>query len=131
MREGNLVKKLVELVEVDEQEAEELKRKIPDMGDLKIKVKEKPITAVNVIDKGELFTVMQYLKEKYYKNNEISTQLVKIIPNLDMITIDVKRCKCMEIPQISCKEKTGAVKIIPVRRTHKIIWSLLNECGKY
>ena len=131
MKKGILVEKLRKLKIIDEEVEKELKDKMEDMGHFIISFNEESTYKVVKVDKGEFFIVMEYLKETYHKNNEVSRQMVEIIPELEEISINVPRCENAEVPYIGYYNKNGQLRAIAVRKTHRIIWAILNECKNY
>ena len=131
MKKGILVEKLRQLNIIDEETAEELIAKIENKGHFIMVFKKLSTGCIAKVDKGEFFVVMEYLKETYNENNEVSRQLIEIIPELEEISIDEPRCESMEVPCIVCRKKDNQLHAIAVRRTHRIIWAILNECKNY
>ena len=69
---------------------------------------------------------MESVKRAFSDDNEISSILVELIPNLDLILINKDRNNQKDIPSIHCVGEKGE-KEIDIRRYHKIIWAILNR----
>ena len=128
--EAKLLKKLAKENIVSSEILTELLKRITQLDFAQekvtvIKVNKKETTSE--VEKGDLMVAMEYLKETYEKNNEVSKKLVEIIPDLKSIIIYESRCNEMDVPKIWCTKKDEALVGIDVRRSHKIIWQLLNE----
>lgn len=71
--------------------------------------------------------LMGAIRTQFYMNNEISTQLSRVMSNVDEIEIDMDRNMDMDVPIITYV--TGEErKTIKVGRNHKIMWGILEEC---
>ena len=79
------------------------------------------------ISRKNLLELMDSIKENFYWDNEISTILVKMIPQIVSIEIDKDRNNEKDVPFIYCKLDNNEGKLIEIIRHHKIIWSILNK----
>lgn len=80
------------------------------------------------IDRAEILAKMQDFKEKNPTNNEISTKLVKLLPQTHTLLIN-KRRKIDEMPIIVCIIE-GRNNIIKIPYHHKQILACLDEYGE-
>ena len=69
---------------------------------------------------------MYSIKKGFDDDNRISSELVKIIPDLISIQINKDRNDQIDVPIICCKTSKEE-KIIHIIRHHKIIWAILNK----
>ena len=127
MEDCRLVKKLFKMGIIDVYTEVDLINNAPQIGCIVVKKTKGNITTITKADRGDFYVAMNHLKKTYYNNNEVSKQLVDIAHNLEMITIFEDRYDEMDIPKIYCQKLDGTVVGIEVRKTHKIIWELLQE----
>ena len=80
------------------------------------------------IDRAEILGKMEDFKKGYPDNNEISTKLVKLLPQTQMLLID-KRLKIDEMPAIVCSIE-GEIIVVKIQPHHKQIWGCLDEYGE-
>lgn len=78
------------------------------------------------INRKEFFDLMESIKNAFIEDNQISSILVDLIPELIMISINRDRNEQKDVPSIYCLCETGG-KVIDIIRYHKIIWSILNR----
>ncbi len=88
--------------------------------------KENGKECIKEIERKEFYNLMDSIKKSFSDDNEISSKLVEIIPNLVSITIDKERNIQLEVPFIVCNFG-DATKIIEIKRYHKIIWAIFNK----
>ena len=81
---------------------------------------------IKEIERKEFYELMKSIKKSFSDDNEISSKLVEIIPNLISITIDKDRNSQKDTPFITCECSSGS-KIIEIKRYHKIIWAILDK----
>lgn len=81
---------------------------------------------IKEIERKEFYELMKSIKKSFSDDNEISSKLVKVTPNLISIIIDKDRNSQKDTPFITCECDDGS-KIIEIRRYHKIIWAILNK----
>lgn len=81
---------------------------------------------IKEIERKEFYELMKSIKKSFSDDNEVSSKLVEIIPNLVSITIDKDRNSQKDIPFISC-EYDNESQVIEIKRYHKIIWAILNK----
>lgn len=128
--EAKLIRYLREQKLINQEEEKKLIGRIIPTGKIVIETHRQGKITSSDIKRGEFFVVMKYLKEKYEKNNEVSSQLVKKIPGMLRIIIDDDRNEQMGNPIIEYRRRNGEDGTIVVRRCHKIVWGILNECRK-
>jgi len=78
------------------------------------------------INRQEFLYLMEGIKNAFFDDNQISSMLVELIPNLITISINKDRNEQKDVPSIYCvceKEERQ----IDIIRYHKIIWSILNH----
>ena len=80
------------------------------------------------IDRAEILEKMEEFKEKNPTNNEISTKLVKLLPQTHTLLIN-KKMKIDEMPIIICIIE-GRNNIVKIPYHHKKIWTCLTEYGE-
>ena len=80
------------------------------------------------IDRAEILEKMEEFKEKNPTNNEISTKLVKLLPQTQAILIN-KLMNVDEMPAIVCFIEGRGI-IIKIQPHHKKIWACLDEYGE-
>lgn len=85
-----------------------------------------------VVFQGEMLRetqteLMNFIKHFYANDNEVSTKLSKYLPETIKIQVDVTRNKSKDIPSIQCYLENGIMKDIPIRRTHTIMWAIINK----
>ena len=90
---------------------------------------EKEVKHSKEIDRQNFLELMESVRKVWDGNNEISTQLVEIIPELTSILINKDRNDQKDIPSIHCVSENGE-KEIEIIRHHKIIWSMLDSLCK-
>jgi hypothetical protein len=79
------------------------------------------------IDREKFFNLINALKNGVSNNdNQISTILVGIIPEVDFIMINYDRNDDLQDPIISYKIGEDVEHVIEIKRHHKIIWDILN-----
>lgn len=71
--------------------------------------------------------LMNFIKSFYKDDNEVSTKLSKYLPQTVRIQLDVTRNKSKDIPSIQCYLENDDLKDIPIRRTHTIMWAIINK----
>lgn len=79
------------------------------------------------IDRHQMSELMIAIKNGFDDDNEISSIMVEIIPELVSIRIDKDRNEQLEVPIIVCYLQDNEEKVINIKRHHKIIWSILNK----
>ena len=99
-------------------------------------MEEKFIKIVNVsrdaittkkVEREKMLNLFKEISNNFSANNEISNQLVEIIPSLKAIEIDrVRNAQC-DVPFINCEMNDGTSKVIRILRWHKIVWGILDE----
>lgn len=83
------------------------------------------------VDRELFYNLMKSIKTTFWDDNEISKKLLRYIPDLETINIDKDRNSQIDIPFIACKMKNKKEDIIvPIRKRHEIIWSILNKYTK-
>lgn len=127
MEECRLVKKLFDMGIIDIYTRVDLINKAPRIGEIVVKKVKGNITNITKTDRGDFYIAMKYLKETYYNNNEVSRQLTDIAYDLQTLTISERARDEMDVPKILCQKFDGTMIGIPVMRTHRIIWQLLDE----
>jgi hypothetical protein len=95
-----------------------------------IKCKENGMEYQKEIDREKFFNLISALKNGVSNNdNQISTILVGIIPEVDIIMINRDRNDDLQDPIICCQ--TGKKEeVVEIKRHHKIIWEILNYYAK-
>lgn len=78
------------------------------------------------INRQELLNLMESIKKAFSDDNQLSSILVELIPNLVLISINKDRNEQKDVPSIHCVCEKGE-KEIDIKRYHKIIWSILNH----
>ncbi len=71
--------------------------------------------------------LMNFIKDFYRDDNEVSTKLSKYLPHTVRIQLDVTRNNSKDIPSIQCYLENAELKDIPIRRTHTIMWAIINK----
>ena len=71
--------------------------------------------------------LMNFIKDFYKNDNEVSTKLSQYLPRTVKIQLDVTRNNSKDIPSIQCYLENGNLEDIPVRRTHTIMWAIINK----
>ena len=71
--------------------------------------------------------LMDFIKGFYQDDNEVSTKLGKYLPQTVRIQLDVTRNTSKDIPSIQCYLENEELKDIPIRRTHTIMWAIINK----
>ena len=71
--------------------------------------------------------LMNFIKDFYRDDNEVSTKLSKYLPHTVRIQLDVTRNNSEDIPSIQCYLENAELKDIPIRRTHTIMWAIINK----
>ena len=89
-----------------------------DKGENKKKIKE--------VDRKEFFDIMYSIKKGFPNDNQVSTVLCDIIPDVSTIFIDKDRNQQIDVPFIYY-DLNGNQKVLEIIRYHKIIWSILNK----
>lgn len=79
----------------------------------------------NEIVRNEFYEKLNNLIKEYPENNEISKQLVKVIPEINEIFINRDFNRTQDVPSIAYKGKEGG--LIKINRWHKIVWRTINE----
>lgn len=85
---------------------------------------------VKLVDREKFVNLITSIRDGFTDNNEVSSRLSEILPEVVMIRIDKKRnAENPESPMVECftYEK---VKIIKIPNIHTIMWGILNEYTK-
>lgn len=75
----------------------------------------------------EFLELMEGLRKAFDTDNEITTQLVRIIPKLVSIQINKDRNEEKDVPCIHCTTEDAKNITIDIRRHHKIVWTILDR----
>ena len=128
--EAKLIATLHQIGILDTQKQLELQREMQkeDMGKIVIARNQWSCYKVTKIDKSEFSVVMKYLRDTFKDNNEVSSKLLRIMPDIEEIVINEIANSSMDIPKIWCKVSRYTMVGVEVRRCHKIIWHILNAC---
>jgi hypothetical protein len=79
------------------------------------------------VNRQKFYGLINALKNGVSNNdNQISTILVGIIPEVDFIMINYDRNDDLQDPIISYQTGEDDEQVIEIKRCHKIIWSILN-----
>lgn len=85
---------------------------------------------VKLVERSTFIKLITGIKDGFTDNNEISSKLAEILPNVIQIEIDKKRnFENPESPKIECFTENG-VETIVIQNTHRIIWGIFNEYTK-
>lgn len=81
-----------------------------------------------ILDRKKLYAIFNGLAEGYAgDDNEISAKMVKdIIPYVDKISINKDHNETQEDPLISY-EIDRQLRVLKIKRCHKIVWSILDR----
>lgn len=98
---------------------------------IKLEYVDRNITYNGEINREEFLSHMQHLKETFSpQDNQISTKLVELIPNMVSIRINNDVNETQNIPYI-WYVTTETEGILKIRRCHHIVWAFLNYyCDK-
>ena len=88
--------------------------------------KKEGVTKIKEVEREEFYKLMKSIKNSFSDDNEISTKLVELIPDLTSITVDVERNSHLSIPCIYCVHN-GETERIEVRRRHTVLWSIFDK----
>ena len=88
------------------------------------------IGIMHLINRENFWELMNSIKKNYVNNNEISSQLVELIPNTMGVEIYEDRNKEVDVPFIVVETFDGEKIIVKIPRKHKIIWGILEEFVK-
>lgn len=91
-----------------------------------LKWTEKGKEHIKEIDRKEFLNLMEGIKKAFSDDNQISTILVELIPELISISINKDRNEQKDVPSIFCVCERSE-KVIDIIRYHKIIWAILNR----
>ena len=78
------------------------------------------------INRQEFYDLMEGIKNAFSDDNQISSILVELIPELISISINKDRNEQKDVPSIHCVGETQE-REIDIIRYHKIIWAILNR----
>lgn len=80
------------------------------------------------VDREGFYSIFYGLARGYHKigDNTISKKMVEIIPEVDKIFINKDFNKTQDIPFIAYSIN-GDMKILKIRRCHRIVWSILED----
>lgn len=100
-----------------------------DSINLKYVTKER--TYSGTINREEFYSKMEELKIKNPDNNEISTKLCVLIPDMYSMTINQVVNDTQDVPHISFKfEQDGDISMLRIGRNHTKIWNNLRDYCK-
>ena len=97
--------------------------------DLILKWKKNGKKYAKEIERKKFFNVMKSIRDAFDGNNEISNIFCQYVPDMDVLYIDKDRNNDVETPfvQYSVNEERC---ILNIKRSHKIIWAILNGYTK-
>lgn len=78
------------------------------------------------INREDFFNHMKYLAETF-ENNENSSKLIKLIPEMTYITINQDINQTQDVPFIQYKLTDDEIRILKILRTHRIIWAFIQH----
>lgn len=78
------------------------------------------------IKREEFLNWMKDISERFKGNNEISTKLVELIPEIKEIKINKDNNEAQDDPFILYYKKDGKECMLRIKRCHHIIWGFLN-----
>ena len=81
------------------------------------------------IDREKFLDLLNAVKAYYYDDNEFSTKIAKIIPDIDVLRIDFDVNATKEDPFIIYYYATAPTKAntLIIKRRHKVVWSILES----
>lgn len=81
---------------------------------------------IGEIEREEIFNWMKEISEKF-KDNEVSTKLVKLIPNMVKMQINKDINETKDVPFITYENGNGEELVVNIMRNHHIIWGFLDH----
>ena len=79
------------------------------------------------IEREKLIDLMEAIKVMYEDNNEFAKRFVKLLPDTQLITIDIDRNKELDVPFVICATLDRPAEVVAIPRCNKIIWGVINE----
>jgi len=78
------------------------------------------------IDRQLMFNLMEAIKNGFDDDNQISSIMVELIPDLVSIEINRDRNEQLAVPMICCVKEDEEI-VVKIIRHHKIIWGILDK----
>ncbi len=79
------------------------------------------------VEREKLLSLMEAIKVMYEDNNEFAKRFVKMLPETQLITIDIDRNKELDVPFVICATPEMQAEVVAIPRCNKIIWGIINE----
>lgn len=79
------------------------------------------------VGREKLIDLMEAIKVMYEDNNEFAKRFVRLLPDTQLITIDIDRNKELDVPFVICATMDKPAEVVAIPRCNKIIWEIINE----